>query len=126
VQAQEQVRLEEQRRLEAQRQEELRKQRERMKAAESKGEEGKAQKIQEQIQNTKQTVIQVEAKVTTPSTIIKRKRWTFRIINEKKIPRRFLIVDETALRKLATSLKEKAECPGVEFYSEDEIASKST
>lgn len=45
-------------------------------------------------------------------------RWKFRIVDEKIIPRDFLIIDEQKLRKYAEAMKSGAKVAGVEFYPE--------
>lgn len=54
---------------------------------------------------------------TTPkaSTVI-RKMWTFRVVNAALVPRQYLIVDESALRKQAAATGNALAVPGVEFY----------
>lgn len=44
-----------------------------------------------------------------------RKSWTFRIVDEAKIPRQFLVVDEAKIRKLVAALgpDAAASCPGI-------------
>lgn len=51
--------------------------------------------------------------------------WKFRITDEAQIPRKFLNVDETKIRKVVKALEADADIPGVEIYSEKEIAARS-
>jgi hypothetical protein len=51
-----------------------------------------------------------------------RKIWKFRVVDANLIPREYLLVDESKLGKLATTLKESATVPGVVFYSEDSVS----
>ncbi len=48
--------------------------------------------------------------------------WRFRIKDEKKIPREYLIPNEKMLGQLAEATKGSLEIPGVEFYPEEIIA----
>jgi hypothetical protein len=54
---------------------------------------------------------------TGAGTVSTRKEWDFEIVDEDAIPRKYLIVDEKMLRGLAKAEKEKAEVPGVRFFS---------
>jgi len=47
------------------------------------------------------------------------KRWTFRIVDVTKIPPQYLIPNEIAIGQVARALKDKANIPGIEIYSED-------
>ena len=49
-------------------------------------------------------------------------KWTFEVVDESQIPRDYWILDEAALRRIASTQKEKAAVPGVRFYSD--IAAK--
>lgn len=51
--------------------------------------------------------------------------WKFKIIDASKVPDNFKVVDEVALGKFARAMGPKASCPGVEFYSEKQIAVRS-
>lgn len=54
-----------------------------------------------------------------------RKNWTFRITDEAKIPREYLIPNETMIGKFAQATKGKVQLPGIEIYEETSIASRS-
>lgn len=45
-------------------------------------------------------------------------RWKARVVDESLVPREFLIVDTIKLNKYATTMKESAKVPGVEFFKE--------
>lgn len=45
-------------------------------------------------------------------------RWRAQVVDESKVPREFLIVDEKKLQKYATAMKETAKVDGVQFYAE--------
>lgn len=57
--------------------------------------------------------------VPTVAGLSTRKVWKFRVVDETKIPREFLMVDESKLRKFAGAMQEQAKVEGVEFYAED-------
>lgn len=71
--------------------------------------------------------------VILPSPVIKvdgisrRENWQFRIKNEQDIPREYLMVDESKIRKIVKALKKDAEkhIPGIEVYDEGSIAVKA-
>jgi len=44
--------------------------------------------------------------------------WKFKIVDEAKIPREYLMVDEKKIRKVVEALKEQANIPGIEVYPE--------
>ena len=47
--------------------------------------------------------------------------WKYRIINEALIPRQYLEVNESAIRKVVNALQEKTEIPGVEVYEDKQV-----
>jgi len=51
-------------------------------------------------------------------------RWTYRIVDEKQIPRIYLKPDTVKLGHQATSMKGAANVPGVEFYSTKGVSGK--
>lgn len=60
----------------------------------------------------------------TPSVkgISFRETWRFEITDESLIPREYLIVDETKIRKVVLVMKEKTSIPGVRAYSDKQVA----
>jgi hypothetical protein len=67
------------------------------------------------------------APVVVPKTVPKvagisqRENWKFRIIDEKKIPREFLKVDEVKIGAYARAMKSAGKIEGVEIYNEATI-----
>lgn len=67
------------------------------------------------------------APVVVPKTVPKvagisqRENWKFRIVDEKKIPREFLKVDEVKIGAYARAMKSAGNIPGVEIYNEATI-----
>ncbi len=57
------------------------------------------------------------------SGLTRRKSWKYRIIDDAKIPREYLIADDSKLRAAAREMKENAKIPGIEVYAEESIAS---
>lgn len=53
-----------------------------------------------------------------------RKIWRYKIIDETKIPREFLMVNDSKLGAYARAEKENAKVDGCEFFSEDILASR--
>lgn len=54
------------------------------------------------------------------------KVWKFEIIDESLIPRMYLLVDETSIRKVVGALKGKTNIPGVRVFEEDQISSRAS
>lgn len=54
-----------------------------------------------------------------------RTTWKARVIDAALIPREYLMVDEAALAKLASAEKDKAAVPGVEFYAERTLITRT-
>ena len=50
------------------------------------------------------------------------KRWTYRVVDETKIPREFLTPDHTKIGAFVREMKDQAMIPGVEFFAEDLVA----
>jgi hypothetical protein len=67
------------------------------------------------------------APVVVPKTVPKvagisqRENWKFRIVDEKKIPREFLKVDEVKIGSYVRAMKSAGNIPGVEIYNEATI-----
>ena len=55
----------------------------------------------------------------------KRDNWQFRVIDESKIPREYLCVDEKKLKKYAGAMKRDANVPGVHFFNKPTNAVRS-
>lgn len=58
------------------------------------------------------------------STTFVQKRWKFKVVDPKAVPREFLVVDEVKLGKYATAMRETATVPGVMFYEEAAIGGR--
>jgi len=75
----------------------------------------------------KAAMAMTEHRTATPvvSGVQLRKRWTFRIVNPDLLPRKFLVPDESAIRKVVNALGPAAEIPGVEVYEHVGVAVRS-
>ena len=91
--------------------------------ARKRGRHSRAQQLEEQASETVAPVVQSEAPKT--EGISYRKVWKYRITDEAQIPRKYLIVDERKIRQVVKALGGDAEIPGVEVFSEDEIAARA-
>jgi vacuolar-type H+-ATPase subunit H len=54
-----------------------------------------------------------------------RETWDYEVTDESLIPRKFLIIDHTTLRRYAAAMKHQADVPGVRFFSVKSVASRS-
>lgn len=76
---------------------------------------------------TKQNVQEITVKPSVPTVagIRGRVNWKFRIVDQSKHPRRFLMPDEAAIGRMVREMKDKTKaealCPGIEVWSEDAI-----
>jgi hypothetical protein len=72
-------------------------------------------------------VVTVPVATTTPAVegISRRVVWKWRLVDEAKIPREYLVVNDAAVGKVVTALKDKTEIPGIEVYPEDAITVRS-
>ena len=68
------------------------------------------------------------APVVVPKTVQKiagistTKQWKFRIADESKIPRQYLMVDEQKIGQIVRAMKDQADIPGIDVYSVDSIS----
>lgn len=87
-------------------------------------EEERRRKIQEaherQGHDVNAPVILERPDSTIGNSMVK-KVWTYEIIDETIIPRKFLAVDTVKLRKYMLERKEEAEVPGVRFYQTEQV-----
>lgn len=122
---QEKTRREEEDRLRAladKEQERLRKKAEkRAERAIEKGDEEKAQEIIDSVPVIAAPVL-ADAEIPKQHGVKVRKIWKFRVVDEAKVPRDWLVVDEKGLGAFARATKGARKVPGVEFYSEDSEA----
>jgi uncharacterized protein YdiU (UPF0061 family) len=89
---------------------------------------GKTDKV-EALQEKKETIIPVVAPVIapvieTPKGVSFREKWTAKVIDKNLVPREYLIVNQSALDKVAQATKGSIKIAGVEFISEKILASR--
>jgi hypothetical protein len=68
----------------------------------------------------------VPTNITRVAGAAARTTWKARVVNPNLVPREYLIVDESALNKIAGVMKERAKVPGVEFYPETAVHGRSS
>lgn len=95
---------------------------------------------QESKQREDDSIAFLEAKKNTPNApavfispeenkvpgISKKTTWKFRITDESKIPREYLIPDERGLADIAKKTKGKLDIPGIEFYPDTTISARKS
>lgn len=88
-------------------------------------EEARRRKIQEAHEKKGHDVnapVMMERPDTKIGNSMMKKVWNYRIVDENKIPREFLMVDTTKIRKYMYAMKDQAKVEGVEFYQEEQVA----
>ena len=120
--AEERSRLELQRRLQAEADEKARREREALekKAAAAKRHETK-QRYAEEALSKSAPVVSVSAETPKIPGVAPRKVWRARVVDATKVPREFLMVDESKLNKFAVAMGGQAKVDGVEFYQEESL-----
>lgn len=94
------------------------------KAAEKAGQTEKVAELQKEKIEIQQEKKDVAIMVPPPDVkkiegLSFRKVWKFKITDPAALPREYMMPNEAMLKSTATSLKEKARVPGVEFYFEE-------
>ena len=89
-------------------------------AAEAAGEKDVAEEIM--AAPVQAPVVVVPKTVPKVSGIAIKKEWKFRIVDANKIPRQYLIPDEKAIGATVRGCGDKANIPGVEIYSVDNVS----
>lgn len=106
---QEKKRLEEERKLEAQRLKE----------------EGKNRQAEQVLSGKREvTGTTVESSVPKVEGLTTRQNWKFRIVDATKIPREYLIPDETKIGQMVRTMKGDTSIPGVEAYAETSLVNR--
>lgn len=88
--------------------------------ASDKGQFGKAEQFEERAAAVVAPVVQTAAPKVGGISIPK--VWTFEITDEDLIPREYLLVDETRIRRVVTALKGDTKIPGVRVFEQKRIA----
>lgn len=92
-------------------------------AAEASGKVEKAAALQTQAATVVAPVIVREAPKV--AGVQMRDAWKFQVVDPNLVPREYLVVDETKIRKVVAALKQDTNIPGVRVYSEKQIASSA-
>lgn len=121
LRAEQKKRDDEQRRIDEQRRKEHAKLEKRADKAEEKGQTAKAEELRDQADTVAGTPVTVAAPQKVSGVSVK-KVWKFRIVDEQKIPREYMIPNEKMIGEVARATKGTLAIPGVEIYSEDQIA----
>lgn len=119
-QEQERVRQEEQRRADEAARKEQAKLAEQARKAEAAGKVERAAQLEERAATVVAPVIHREA--PRVSGINTRDVWKFEITDASKVPREFLMVDESKLRRYVSAMKGDSVVAGVRVYSEKQMA----
>ena len=88
--------------------------------AAAKGQVGKAEQFEERAQAVTAPVVQTQAPKVAGVSIPK--VWTFEITDEDLIPREYLSVDESRIRRVVTALKGDTQIPGVRVFEQKRIS----
>lgn len=91
--------------------------------ARSKGRHARAASLEDQASQTVAPVVESQAPKT--EGVSYRTVYKFRIVDETQVPRKYLVVDETKIRKVVQALGKDAEIPGVEIYPEQVVAARA-
>jgi len=92
----------------------------RAKSWEEKGNQAKADELRQDA-GTHVAPVPIIPKTEAPQGTYTVKMWKFNILNVNEIPREFLMIDESKLKKYATAMKDSANVPGIQFYSMDDV-----
>lgn len=98
---------------------------EKAKAAEAKGDIEKAETLREKAEEVYIPAPIVPDQTPKVQGISTRTIWRYRVIDFNKIPRDYLIPNDKLLSDFATATKGKVPIEGIEFYSEDILASST-
>jgi hypothetical protein len=121
----------ERKRLEAQRiaeerarKEEEERRRELAEQAEADLDAGRTIAAMEKVERANEVFVMAEVIPALPkvSGLQTRGKWKHRVVDASLVPREFMIPDDKTLAGLATSRKDKAQVPGVEFYEDKSVA----
>lgn len=115
------------RRAEEDRQREEQKKRiedERLKAAAQLEKDGENEAAQELIEAPIEAPVVVIPKEQAPPGISYRENWKFRVVDDSKIPREYMTVDEKKIGGVVRALKGETRIAGVEVYSEQVVAGR--
>jgi hypothetical protein len=94
--------------------------------AKTSGKEEKAEELEQKKEEILPIdVPKVSARIDTPVGVSFRDKWTAEVVDEMLVPREYLIVNQSALDKIAQATKGTVPIPGVKFKSEKILASRN-
>ena len=128
TQEQEQIRREQEEKLRRQAEaEEARKRKafeERAKKAEESGKAEKAEELRQKAAEVQVVAPVLASTVQKVAGVSMKKNWKARVINPMAVPREYLVIDEQKLNQVARATQGTLVISGVQFYSEDILASR--
>lgn len=86
---------------------------------ESQGEKEAAEVVMEHAASAPAPVVVVESSIPKQAGAVVKRPWTFRIINPDLVPREYMVIDESKIRRVVQALGKNANIPGVEAYQDD-------
>lgn len=87
------------------------------------GEAGHARALSQQA-DMLPAMVRADTPQTTLAGVSSSEAWKFEIIDALLVPREYLMIDETKLRKVVQALKAETNIQGVRVYSERQIAAR--
>ncbi len=124
-QEQERKRKEEENRLAELKQKEAEKLQKKAEKAEAKGDTEKAEELRQQAQDTAAITPTVGSTIQKVEGTTTKKLWKFEIIDEKLIPRSYLIPDTAKIGKEVRACGDSLSIPGIRIYAEETLAVKA-
>lgn len=97
---------------------------ERAAKAEASGKAEKAEELRQQAQEVFVPAPTIAPTVQKVAGVSMKQNWKARVIDVNKVPREYMIVNDSMLDKMAKATKGSLVIPGVEFYPEDVLASR--
>lgn len=91
--------------------------------AESLGEPELSKEILSEVVTAAPVVI---PKMEMPKGISIRETWKFRVVDETKIPREYLTINEMAIGQVVRALKKETRIPGIEIYCEKTVSGRQS
>lgn len=80
------------------------------------GNEEKAEELLDKAEEVTPDPVIATPKIDRVKGLGIREVWDFRVVDEKKVPRNFLMIDYSKVKKVVTALKKDTDIPGIEAY----------
>lgn len=119
---QDRIRQEEQRKLNEAAERERQKLLEQARKAEAKGKTEKADELQDRAA----MVAVVAREVPKVKGVTRQKFWNHRIVDEGLIPREYMVLDDTKIRKVVKAMGKHTNIPGVEVFEDSRISASAS